>query len=82
MFCPPGDNSQYIPLKSVKWSWSGSGKWDDGWEGDIDATDRPWSLQEDNIAKDVPKTGENASFHPVWKENYKDCYWQEASPGL
>ena len=61
MFCPDGDNSKYVPLKSVSWGYSISALKEDSVWNEIPGTAREWAVS----------FVENTD-HPTWNNNFKN----------
>jgi hypothetical protein len=74
MFKPEGENSEWIPLKVIRWTWDGRVGWDDYTE--------EWKIFEGKVAPENPEA-EDTNEYPEWKEGRnagnpaaRNC-WQE-----
>jgi hypothetical protein len=74
MFKPKGENSQWIPLKIVRWTWDGQCAWDD-WKEE-------WKISNGKVAPEKP-VPEDTPEYPEWEEGKNagnlqvwDC-WKE-----
>ena len=74
MFKPKGENSEWIPLKVVRWTWDGQCAWDE-WKEE-------WKISNGKIAPEKPEP-EDTPEYPEWEEGKNagnlqvwDC-WKE-----
>ena len=57
MFCPPGLESRYVPLRKISWHWGGA----------VTSADS-WTTITSPVAT-VDATGAECSEHPKWSAN-------------